>query len=100
MAIRKKKASQKAKVFIRSSLKDSKITLSGEKTPEEFKDRVSVAASIGRITCYAHERRRLLSIVAMDYPYRFLQEKFGCSPNTITTAKVRYIFGRGGTPPS
>lgn len=100
-AIMKKSASQKAKVFIGCSLKDSKITLSGEKTPEEFKDRVTAAVSIGRITCYADERRRLLSIVAMDYSYRFLQEQFGCSPNTVTAARVHCIlFGRGGTPPS
>ncbi|KAJ7331137.1 hypothetical protein OS493_020839 [Desmophyllum pertusum] len=37
----------------------------------------------------------------MDYPYRFLQEEFGCSPNTITAAKVHCIlFGRGGSPPA
>ena len=99
--IMKKSASQKAKVFIGNSLKDSRITLSGDKTPEEFKNRIVAASSIGRITCYADERRRLLSIVAMDYPYRFLQEQFGCSPNTITAAKVHCIlFGRGGTPPA
>ena len=86
MAVRKKKASQKARVFIRSSLKESKITLSGEKTPEEFKDKVSTAVSIGCITCYADERRRLLSIAAMDYPDTFPQEKFGYSPNIITDA--------------
>lgn len=100
-SIMKKSASQKAKVFIGNSLKDSRITLSGDKTPEEFKNRIEAASSIGRITCYADERRRLLSIVAMDYPYRFLQEQFGCSPNTITAAKVHCIlFGRGGTPPA
>ena len=43
----------------------------------------------------------LLSIVAMEYPYWFLQQSFGCSPNTITAAKVhRILFGRGGVPPA
>ena len=65
-SIMKKSASQKANVFTGNSLKDSRITLSGDKTPEEFKNRVVAAGSIGRITCYADERR-LLSIVAMDY---------------------------------
>ncbi|KAJ7377704.1 hypothetical protein OS493_027266 [Desmophyllum pertusum] len=99
--IMKRSASQKAKVSIGNSLKDSRITLSGDKTLEEFKNRVVAASSIERITCYADERRRLLSIVATDYPYRFLQEQFGCSPNTITAVKVHCIlFGRGGTPPA
>ena len=99
--VKKRAAAQKAKLFIGSSLKDSRLTLSGDKTPQEFKNRVVAAGSVGRITFYADERRRLLSIVAMDYPYRFLQEQFGCSPNTITAGKVHAIlFGRGGTPPS
>ena len=52
------------------------------------------------MTYFADERRGLLSIVAMNYPYRFLQEQFGCSPNTVTAARVHSIlFGRGGTPP-
>ena len=77
--VKKRAAAQKAKLFIGSSLKDSRLTLSGDKTPQEFKNRVVAAGSVGRITFYADERRRLLSIVAMDYPYRFLQEQFGCS---------------------
>ena len=82
-------------------MKDSKITLTGEKTPEHFKSRTEAASSVGRLTSQADERRRLLSIVAMDYPYRFFQEVFGCSSKTVTAAKVHSIlFGRGGTPPS
>ena len=99
--VQKKAATQKAKILIGSSLKDSRLTLSGDKTPEEFNNRVVAAKSVGRITYFADERRQLLSIVAMEYPYRFLQEQFGCSPNTVTAARVHSIlFGHGGTPPS
>ena len=42
---------------IGNSLKDWCVTLTGEKTPEHFKDRVSAANSIGRLTCCAHERQ-------------------------------------------
>ena len=72
--IRKKTAAQKAKLLIGSSLKDSKLTLSGDKTPQEFKKRIVAAESIGRMTYFADECRRLLSVVAMDYTYWFLQE--------------------------
>lgn len=99
--VRKKTAAQKAKLLIGSSLKDSKLTLSGDKTPQEFKNRIVAAESVGRMTYFADERRRLLSIVAMDYTYRFLQEQFGCSPCIVTAVRVHAIlFGRGGTPPS
>ena len=99
--VRKRAAAQKAKLFIGSTLKDGRLTLTGDKTPQTFRSRVVADDSVGRITCYADERRRLLSIVAMDYPYRFLQEQVGCSPNTVTAGKVHAIlFGRGGTPPS
>ena len=75
--------------------------MSGETTPDHFNHRTDAAYSIGRLTMHGDERRRLLSIVAMDYPHRVLQELFGCSPNTVTAAKVHCIlFGRGGTPPS
>ena len=73
--VQKKAAAQKAKILIGSSLKDSRLTLLGDKPPEEFKNRVAAANSVGRMTYFADERRRLLSIVAMDYPYRFLQEQ-------------------------
>ena len=98
--VQKKAAAQKAKILIGSSLKDSRLTLLGDKPPEEFKNPVTAANSVGRMTYFADERRRLLSIVAMDYPYRFLQDQFSSSPNTVTAARVHSIlFGRGGTPP-
>ena len=94
-------AAEKAKLLIGSSLKDGKLTFSGDKTPQEFKNRIVAAESVGRMTYFADERRRLLSIVAMDYTYWFLQEQFGCSPCTVTTARVHAIlFGHGGTLPS
>ena len=81
-------------------MKNSRISLTGEFTSDQFKHRTDAAKSIGRLTSYADEQRRLLSIVAMDYPSRLLQELLGCSPNTVTAAKVNCIlFGRGGTPP-
>ena len=86
-----------------NSLKDSRVTLMGEKTPEQFKDRVSHAAnSIGRLTCWAHERQRLFPFFfSMDYPYNMLQDLFDCSSKTVAVAKVPCIlFGRGGTPPA
>ena len=98
---RRRSLKQTGKICIGNSLKDSRVTLTGEKTPEHFKDRVSAANSIGRLTCYADERRRLLSIVAMDYPYSMLQELFHCSSKTVAAAKVHCIlFGCGGTPPA
>ena len=46
-------------------------------------------------------KRRLLSIVANDFSYAYLEKKFGCSSNTITAAKVHAIwFGGEGVPPS
>ena len=97
---RKRAAGQKAKIFIGNSVKNSHISLTGEFTSDQFKHRTDAAKSIGRLTSYADERHPLLSIVAMDYPYILLQELLGCSPNTVTAAKVNCIlFGRGGTPP-
>ena len=94
-------AKLKGKIAIGNSLKDSKITPTGEKTPEHFKSRTEAASSVGRLTSQADERRRLLSIAAKEHPYCFLQEVFGCSSKTVTAAKVHSIlFGRGGTPPS
>lgn len=91
---RRRLSDLKAKISIGNTLNDSRITITGEKTPE-------AAKSIGRLTSGADERRRLLSIVIRDYPYRFLQQLFGCSSKTMTAAKVHHIlFGRGGTPPS
>ena len=99
--VRRSSLTQKSKICIGNSLNDSRVTLTGEKTPEHFKDRVAAANSLGRLTCYADERRRLLSIVSMDYPYSVLQKLFDCSSKTVAAAKVHCIlFGRGGTPPA
>lgn len=62
--VKRRSLKQTSKVCIGNSLNDSRVTLTGEKTPEHFKDRVTAANSIGRLTCYADERRRILSIVA------------------------------------
>lgn len=98
---RKRLADLKGKICIGYTRNNSQITVSGETTPDHFNHRTDAAYSIGRLTMHGDERRRLLSIVSMDYPYRVLQELFGCSPNTVTAAKVHCIlFGRGGTPPS
>lgn len=90
---------QTSKVCIGNSLNYSRATLTGEKTPEHF--RITAANSNGRLTCYADEKRRILSIVPMDYQYSVLQDLFNCLSKTIAAAKVHCIlFGRGGTPPA
>ena len=92
---------QKGKIVIGDSLKDSRISKQGETTSGGFRNRVEAAASLGRIRSYSDERRRLLSIVVGEYSYAFLHQVFGCSPNTISAAKVHHIlFGRGGVPPA
>lgn len=49
--------------------------------------------------CYSEEKRRLLSIVAMDHPFSVLQQYFQCSSKTITAVRVHCIlFGHGGVP--
>lgn len=64
-----------------------------------MKSRTDAAGKIGRVRNYSDEKRRLLSIVATDFPYRTLQQLFGCSPNTVTAARVHcLLFGRGGIP--
>ena len=83
---RNRMAKLKGKIAIGNSLKDSKITLTGEETAEHFKGRTEAASSVRRLTSQADERRHLLSIVAMDYPYRYLQEVFGCLSKTVTAA--------------
>ena len=46
-------------------------------------------------------KTRLLSIVANDFSYAYLEKKFGCSSNRITAAKVHAIWlGGEGVPPS
>ena len=68
-------------------------------TSDIFKSRVEAAQNLGRIRSYPDEKRRLLSIVAMDFSYSTLQRYFQCSSKTITAARVHCIlFGRGGIP--
>ena len=91
-------AKRKQRILIGGSLKGSKISFSGM-TSDIFKSRVEAAQDLGRIRNYPDEKRRLLSIVAMDFPYSTLQRYFHCSSKTITAAKVHCIlFGRGGVP--
>ena len=79
-------------------MKKSRISLSG-KTSEMFSSRVDAAKNVGRLRSYADEKRRLLSIVALDYSYSILQRYFQCSSKTVTAARVHCIlFGRGGVP--
>ena len=44
--VRKRAAAQKAKLFISSTLKDSRLTLTGEKTPQTFWSRVVATESV------------------------------------------------------
>ena len=44
--VQQKAAAQKAKILIGSTLKDSRVTLSGDKTPEEFKNRVAAVTRL------------------------------------------------------
>lgn len=91
----------KGKMCIGSLLKNSRISLSGDQTPDQVKSRIEAAKSFGWVTTYADEMKSMLWIVPMDYPYRLLQELFGCLPNTVTAAKAHCVlFGLGGTPPT
>ena len=63
-AIREHGAKWKQKILIGNTLKDSRNFAS-----EGARNRVAEAANIGRIRVYGDERRRLLSIVANDFPY-------------------------------
>lgn len=58
---------QRRKVCIGNLMKDSHVTLTGEKTPEHFKDSITAANSIGKLTWYTNERQRILLIFALDY---------------------------------
>ena len=60
-----------------------------------FSSRVDAAKNIGRLRTYLDEKRRLLSIVALDYSYSILQRYFQCSSKTVAAARVHCIlFGR------
>ena len=77
----------------------SRLTLAG-KMLDNVRSRTEAAKVIGRVRHYGDEKGRLLSIVAGDYPYSTLQQVFGCSPNTVTAARVHCVlFGHGGVPP-
>ena len=98
-SIRSKGARLTSKIKIGGSLKESNISPDGSGTDENAKTRVEAAEAIGRVRTYGDERRRLLSIVVFEYPYRVLKQYFSCSNNTIVAAKVhRIFFGRGGVP--
>ena len=90
---------QKEKFLIGNTKSQSRLTLEG-KILDNVKSRTDAARKIGRVRNYGDEKRRLLSIVATDFPCRTLQQLFGCSPNTVTAARVHcLLFGRGGIPP-
>ena len=97
--IRKQSKKLQQAIKISGTKSNSHIALQGN-TPQSFKTRVDAANSLGRLTTYSAERRRLLSIVAADYPQTFLTEIFKCSKSTVTAARIHHIlFGRGGVPP-
>lgn len=97
--IRKQSKKLQQPIQISGTKSSSQIAFQGN-TPQSFKTRVDAANSLGRLTTYSAERRRLLSIVAADYPQTFLTEIFKCSKSTVTAARVhRILFGRGGVPP-
>ena len=90
---------QKEKFLIGNTKSQSRLTLEG-KILDNVKSRTDAARKIGRVRSYGDEKRRLLSIVATDFPYRTLQQLFGCSPNTVSAATVHcLLFGRGGILP-
>ena len=97
--IRKQSRKLQQPIKISGTKSNSQIAFQGN-TPQSFKTRIDAANSLGRLTTYSAERRRLLSIVAADYPQKYLTETFKCSKSTVTAARVhRILFGRGGVPP-
>ena len=98
--IRSKGRKLKQAINISGTMSSSSIAFQGT-TPDCFKSRTEAARSMGRVVCYSAERRRLLSIVAAEYPQTYLTELFQCSKSTVTAARVHSIlFGRGGVPPA
>lgn len=96
--IRSKGRKLKQAINISGTMSSSSIAFQGT-TPDCFKSRTEAARSMGRVVCYSAERRRLLSIVAAEYPQTYLTELFQCSKSTVTAARVHSIlFGRGGFP--
>lgn len=99
-AIRKQGKKLAQAINISDILSKSTIALQGS-TPDCFKSRMDAARSLGRVVTYSAERRRLLSIVASDYPRTLLTALFQCSKSTVAAARVHAIlFGRGGVPPA
>ena len=97
--IRRKAQKLKQPIKISGTMSNSQIAFQG-KTPQGFRTRTDAAQSMGWLTTYSAERRRLLSIVATYYPQTILTEMFKCSKSTVTAARVHCIlFGRGGVPP-
>ena len=81
------------KLLIGGTFKESNLQFSGAKS------RTQAAKFLGRVHKSGDERRRLLSIVALDFPQSVLQSYFLCSKSTITAARVHcLLFGRGGSP--
>ena len=80
-AVKEKKTRKKEQngkiIYIGNSLKNSRITPTGEKSPEHALQKKNEAED---------DRRHLLSTVATDYPYHVLQKVFHCSSKTVTTA--------------
>ena len=81
-AVKEKKKQEKKEqngkiIYIGNSLKNSRITPTGEKSPEHALQKKNEAED---------DRRHLLSTVATDYPYHVLQKVFHCSSKTVTTA--------------
>jgi len=72
---------QKEKFLIGNTKSQSRLTLEG-KMLDNVKSRTDAARKIGQVRHYGDEKRRLLSIVATDFPHRTLQQLFGCSPNS------------------
>ena len=81
------------KILIGGTFKGSNLQGNGAKS------RIEAAKSLGRVHKSGDEKRRLLSIVALDFPQSVLQSYFHCSKRTITAARVHcLLFGRGGSP--
>ena len=85
---------QKEKFLIGNTKSQSRLPLEG-KILDNVKSRTDAARIIGRVRNYGDEKRRLLSIVEKDFPYRTLQQLFGCSPNTVTPARVHCLLDVG-----
>lgn len=98
--IRQKEKQLLQPIKIARTKEGSAISFEGS-TPEQFTSWTEAAKSVGRVKIYGAERRRLLSVVALDYPQTFLTSLFMCSKSTVTAARVHSIlFGRRGVPPN